>query len=88
MTVKDLKKLLEGVSDDTKVLLPLSQEFDGGFYYPCTAESGVSQMPSSDLSEKDIDIMDNLKLDIPNEDFFILVPCGFFEEKSHTHELN
>jgi hypothetical protein len=40
MKVKDLKKLLENVPDEMKVLIPVTQEFDGAFYSPCIEESG------------------------------------------------
>jgi hypothetical protein len=89
MVVKELKRLLEGVPDEMKVIIPSSMEFDGVFYSPCVAESGVSAMGTDpNLEEEDIQEMERLNKPIPEEDSFLLIPCGFGEEKDHTHELN
>lgn len=89
MTVGELRKKLEGVDDNMKVLIPFSQEFDGAFYSPCSVDSGVSAMGTDpDLTEEDIKEMELLNKPIPEEDTFLLIPCGFGEEKEHKHELN
>lgn len=76
MTVRELKKKLEGVDDNMQVLIPLTHEFDGAFYSPCSKDSGVTAM-GTDPYIADVE-----------EDSFLLIPCGFGEEKEHTHELN
>lgn len=90
MKVQDLKKLLEGVDGNMDVLIPTSTEFDGVFLTPCNEESGVSEMGVADsieeLNEPIDEVMEELVGKKANQ--FLLVPCGFFEEKSHTHELN
>jgi hypothetical protein len=89
MTVKQLRKKLEGIDDNMKVLIPLTQEFDGAFYSPCSVDSGVSAMGTGEyLSEEEAKEMELLNKPIPEEDSFLLIPCGFFEEKDHSHELN
>ena len=89
MTVKQLREKLEGVDGDMKVLIPFSQEFDGAFYSPCSVGSGVSAMGTDpNLTEEDIKEMELLNKPIPEEDSFLLIPCGFDEEKEHAHELN
>jgi hypothetical protein len=89
MTVGELRKLIEGADDDMQVLIPLTQEFDGAFYSPCSHDSGVSQMGTdNDLTEEDIKEMELLNKPIPEVPALLLIPCGFGEEKDHTHELN
>lgn len=89
MTVKKLKEKLEGIDENMKVLIPFSPEFDGAFYTPCSVDSGISAMGTDPhVEEEDIDEMKILNKPIPEEEIFLLVPCGFYEEKSHTHELN
>lgn len=89
MTVGRLKELLEGVDDEMQVLIPLTQEFDGAFYSPCSKESGVLQIgPEDGLSQEEIEEMILLGKPLPEEDRFILIPCGFSDEKDHSHELN
>lgn len=89
MKVKDLKKLLENADDNLQVLIPVSHEFDGAFYSPCSEESGITQLSTdADLTEEDIKEMELLNKPIPEEPAFLLIPCGFGEDKDHTHELN
>lgn len=89
MTVKDLKELLENVSDDLQVLLPMTMEFDGAFYSPCIEESGVGGLGLEDLSEEDIAEHELLNKELPSQDAFCLVPCGFFEpHEGVAPELN
>jgi len=78
MTVKQLKEKLHGLDDEMVVVIPTDMEvFDGYFYSPCVEESGPSTMG----------VNENLKTE---EDMFILVPCGFFDEKHEKKvaELN
>lgn len=77
MKVKDLKKLLKDASDEMDVLIPLDPtQFDGMFLRPCVEASGVSGLGVEEHSDETIDS-------------FILVPCGFFEEKEGVPpELN
>lgn len=76
MTVKELKNLLKSADDDMLVLLPVDMgNFDGFFKSPCVVESGVAEMG------------DNEDLGTVRKDF-VLVPCGFFEEKHIDPELN
>lgn len=88
MKVGELRKKLEGVDDNMKVLIPFSHEFDGAFYSPCSVDSGVSAMGIENLTEEDEKEMQLLNKPIPEEDAFLLIPCGFGEEKDHSHELN
>jgi hypothetical protein len=88
MNVKQLRELLEGKPDDMPVLIPVSQEFDGAFYSPCHEDSGDAQLGDEPLSEEDLKEMELLNKPIPEEPAFLLVPCGFFEEQDHSHELN
>ena len=90
MTIGKLKQLLEGVDDSMVVMIPVTQEFDGMFYSPCEAESGVTSFGISDepLTEEDIKEMELLNKSVPEEDSFLLIPCRFHEEKDHSHELN
>lgn len=88
MTVKQLRKLLEGVDDNVPVLIPVNREFDGRFYRPCSEESGIAAMgmgvPLEEEDYKEAELLGKLQ----EEDAFLLVPCGFDEEKDHTHEMN
>lgn len=76
MKVKDLKKLLmdvpEGMSvkefNEMNVLIPMNGEFDGMFLSPCIEETGFAQMGIEEDSEE-------------TEPTFVIVPCGFFQEK-------
>lgn len=89
MTIGNLKALIEDLDDSTPVLIPFSQEFDGVFYSPCLVDSGVCAIgPDADLSEEDVEEMILLNKPIAELDTFILVPAGFYEEKSYKHELN
>lgn len=88
MNVGQLRSLLEGLSDDIQVLIPMSSEFDGMFYTPCMADSGVSKMMLDDVSEEDIRERELLGQPIGDEDTFCLVPCGYYEEHDDRHKLN
>ncbi len=92
MNIKQLKQLLEGLDDDMVVLIPTSHEFDGIFYTPCSQDSGVSQMGTAiNLEEEDIKEMELLNKEIPSEDTFLLIPCGFFDMDNQfddNHLLN
>jgi hypothetical protein len=89
MTVGELKKLLVGANDDMLVLIPVSQEFDGMFYSPCSGESGVTKMGTDpDVTEEELQGMELLNKPLPEEESFMLVPHGFGEEKNYKHELN
>lgn len=89
MTAGELKKKLENVDDGVQVLIPLSQEFDGAFYSPCSVDSGLSIMGTDpDLTEEDVKEMKLLGKPIPEEPAFLLIPCCFGENKDHSHELN
>lgn len=89
MNVGQLKKLLEGVDDSLKVLVPITQEFDGRFYSPCSEDSGKTTMGTGEyLTEEEEKEMKLLNKPIPEEDAFLLIPCGFDEEKDQAHELN
>ena len=67
MKVKDLKELLIDVPDEMLVLIPVSDYFDGFFYTPCVAESGVSELG----------INENLKT---SEKSFVLCRHGFTDD--------
>lgn len=88
MVVGDLRQMIEGVDDEMQVLIPLTQEFDGVFYSPCIMESGVTEMGGDeDVSPDDVEELALVdKLEMRKE--FCLVPCGFSEERDHSHELN
>lgn len=75
MTKKDLLELLKDIPDDMEIYIPTSMEFEGQFYTPCQVDSGVQIMGMENMQE---------------EEMFILVPCGFFdeEEDDHRHLLN
>lgn len=85
MTVRDLKLLLlkpEGVTmkqwNDTKVLIPMGEEFDGYFQSPCCEESGAADFGIDEQGDE-------------TDLSFILVPCGFFEHEDENFispELN
>lgn len=89
MIVDDLRKLLEGVDGKIQVIIPLTQEFDGAFYTPCPVDSGLCAMGTDpNATEEDIEELILLNKPVPEEDAFLLIPCGFGEEKDHKHELN
>ncbi len=89
MTVGELRSKIEGVDDNVPVLIPVSQEFDGVFYSPCSVDSGVSQMGTEpDITDEEIDELKLLNKPIPEEPALLLVPCGFTDEKDHSHEMN
>jgi len=90
MTVKDLKELLNGVDENMDVIVPLNagDGFDGVFFSPCTEESGEGEMGLEDLDEEEIAERKLLNRPPETAKSFILVPCGFFEHKDVSHELN
>ena len=89
MKVKDLKKLVSEADDEMDVLIPVNQEFDGRFYLPCSFESGVCAIAADDGLTGEDDIENELLCKEPNTvKVFMLVPCGFHDEKDHSHELN
>ncbi|WP_407522722.1 hypothetical protein PDL71_15585 [Lacibacter sp. MH-610] len=86
MKVKDLKKMLEDADDEALVLIPSKNEFDGVFYSPCTEDSGIAEMglyPDQE-DEAEANLLDKKTTEVS----FVLVPCGFFEEKDHMYEMN
>lgn len=88
MTVKELRELLAEADDNLEVLIPVTGEFDGRFYSPCSEESGVAGMGTEDLTDEDEAELKLLDKEPPSEPSFILIPCGFFEPVDHNHELN
>lgn len=90
MKVKDLKKLLVGVDDEMNVLIPTSGEFDGVFSLPCIEESGVSMMGIANDIEELSEPIDEVLTPLVTEEReeFLLVPCGFFDHKDKSHEMN
>ena len=86
MNAGKLKELLKDVPDDMQVLIPLSNEFTGEFYSPCSEDSGSLEMGliPDEEDEKEAELLGKKITDKS----FVLVPCGFFEEKDHNHELN
>lgn len=89
MNVGQLIEKLKNVDPNMKVIIPMGQEFDGRFYSPCNQDSGVGQMGTDpSLSVEDIKEMELLGKEIPEEDVFFLLPCGFRQEKDHSFELN
>ena len=88
MTVYELRELLKGVDDAAKVLIPVTHEFDGRFYSPCSKDSGATTMGTQDLNEEDVKEMELLNKPTGEENVLLLIPCGFYEDKDHTHELN
>jgi hypothetical protein len=88
MTVGKLKQLLEGLDENMKVYIPVSQEFDGHFYSPCEQDSGESELGGDEtMSEEEFETAVNLGT-LKAEKVFLLLPCAFDEEKDHSHELN
>jgi hypothetical protein len=88
MTVGKLKQLLEGLDENMKVYIPVSQEFDGHFYSPCEQDSGESEVGGDEtMSEEDFEAAVNLGT-LKSEKVFLLLPCAFDEEIDHSHELN
>lgn len=89
MKVSELKELIEGVNGDVQILIPMSMEFDGTWYSPCSEDSGLTKVGTGEwISEEDEKEMLLLGKEIPEEDAFLLMPCGFGEEKDHKHTLN
>lgn len=91
MTVKELKSLLEKAPDDMQVLIPMNagEGFDGYFFSPCVEESGEAGLGTEDIDEEEIKEMELLNKPLPQEKSFVLVPCGFYEEKHGVEpELN
>lgn len=90
MTVGELKKLLQDAPDDNiQVLVPATMEFTGAFYSPCNVDSGMSSVGTDmELTEEDIKEAQLLNKPLPEEPAFLLLPCGFGDEKDHSHELN
>lgn len=82
MTVGELKILLEGVDDNTEILIPLNagDGFDGMFFSPCIEDSGASDVGIDDLDEEDEAEMKLLGIVDTSQPTFLLVPRGFFEE--------
>lgn len=91
MTVKDLKAMLDGIDDEMEVFIPAnSEEFDGRLYSPCAVDSGLSQIadvPDEDMQDY-IENGEDTEWKYPTKDIFMLVPCGYSEEKDHSHVLN
>lgn len=91
MTIKKLKELIADLPDDMKVLVPAqpTEGFTGHFFSPCEQDSGVIEMGGeAELTNEEAEAWENKALEIPMEKSFVLVPCGFYEEKDHKHELN
>jgi hypothetical protein len=88
MTVQELKKKLESAPDDLQILIPVSHDFDGRFYSPCSKDSGETEMGVGYIDEEDEKEMELLNKKPEAERAFMLIPCGFTDEKDHTHELN
>lgn len=90
MNIKKLKELIADLPDDMKVLVPAepTEGFTGAFFSPCEQESGVIEMGGDEtMSEADVERAENLgTLEMQKE--FVLVPCGFYDEKTHDHLLN
>jgi hypothetical protein len=76
MTVEELKQILNSVDGTLEVRIPMhGDEFDGWFYSPCPAESGVSEM-GIDAGEEDA--KEAALLGKPMTDkCFLLLPHGF-----------
>lgn len=76
MTVKQLKQLLAKADDDLQVLIPMGEDFDGLFKSPCVEDSGITELGVEEDSDETVT-------------HFVLVPCGFYEEREENHcELN
>lgn len=90
MTVGELKALLsESPDDNIQVLVPSTMEFTGVFYSPCNIDSGMTSVGTDmELTEEDIQEAILLDKPLPEEPAFLLVPCGFGDEKDHSHEMN
>lgn len=90
MTIKKLKELISELPDDMKVLVPTypTEGFTGHFFSPCDQDSGESEIGGDEsMTEEEIETAANLGT-LQSEKVFLLLPCGFDEEKDHTHELN
>lgn len=89
MTVGQLKALLEGVDESMQVYIPASEVFDGKFVPANFEDSGVTTMGMGDYDEEDLKEMELLNKPIEDEeDYFLLVPKGFWDEESNEHYLN
>ena len=91
MTIKDLKKMIIDLPDDTLVIIPLNagDKHNGEFLSPCLAESGVREFVLEDLPEEEIKERKLLNKPLDTEYDFALVPCGYFEEhEKPVHNLN
>ena len=91
MTIKDLKEIIADLPDDMDVLVPMNpmDGFDGSFFSPCIEETQVITFGLEDIDEDEEKEMKLLGKQIPEEESFVLVPCGFFEkEHDPTVELN
>jgi len=90
MTVGELKELLAEAPDESiQVLIPSTMEFTGVFYSPCSIDSGMTTVGTGmELTEEDVKEAHLLGKELPEEPAFMLVPCGFGDEKDHTHEMN
>lgn len=89
MLVGEMRKLIDGADDNMKILIPISNKFDGCFYSPCNVDSGISQIGTDpEMGKEEIEEAVLLNKPIPEEDVLLLLPCGFDEESNHKHELN
>jgi hypothetical protein len=90
MNVKKLKELVANLPDDMKVYIPghPTEGFTGLFISPCEVDSDVQELGLEDLDDEEIHERELLGKEIPMEKAFVLVPCGYYEEHDHTHELN
>jgi hypothetical protein len=89
MKIKDLKKLIADLPDDMKVFLPGNmKEFDGMLVEPCSYESGVSEIASTELTNEEIENCERMGLAPKEESIFLLCPHGYSDDKDHSHEMN
>jgi hypothetical protein len=90
MTVKKLRELLTDLPDDMQILIPAEPTvgFTGAFFSPCSEDSGVTELGTTDLSEEEMQEMELLGQEIPHDKAFVFVPCGFLQEHDDTHLLN
>ena len=71
------------------VIIPVSGEFDGKFYTPCSEQSGVATVGTDPtMTEDDYKEAELLNKETPEKEVFMFVLHGFFEEKDYSHELN
>lgn len=90
MNIKKLKELIAELPDEMKVLIPAqpSEGFTGVFFSPCEQDSGELEMGGDEtMSEEDVEKAINLG-SLETDKSFVLVPCGFYDEKDHAHQLN